>query len=192
VPLRDVILICGAAASLLAGVRLLTLWWKFRGQRVIICPENHAAAGVVVDSRHAAWTGATHLPQLRLSECSRWPEKQGCGQECLSQIEGAPEDCMVQHILVKWYAGKACACCGRPISEILPGASKPALLLADGVSVEWGEIAAELVPATLAAAKPICFACHMAQKLVREYPEMVVYRHLPAEQASKVISAGRE
>jgi hypothetical protein len=26
-------------------------------------------------------------PHLRLSECSRWPERQGCGQECLSQIE---------------------------------------------------------------------------------------------------------
>jgi hypothetical protein len=30
---------------------------------------------------------------------------------------------------------------------------------------------------TLAAALPICFACHTANKLVNEHPELVIDRH---------------
>jgi hypothetical protein len=41
-----------------------------------------------------------------------------------------------------------------------------------------------MLPETLAAAKPICFACHMAQTLVREHPELVVDRHRPGGQVS--------
>ncbi|MGA3015837.1 MAG: hypothetical protein ABSF62_01870 [Bryobacteraceae bacterium] len=171
-------------AAALVAFRLIAAWWKYLGDRVITCPENHRSAGVIVDSRHAAWSGVAHAPQLRLSACSRWPERAGCGQECLSQIEASPEGCLVHRILVDWYAGKACASCGRPIGGIPPAGGKPALLLADGISVEWNQISAELLPETLAAAKPICFACHMAQTLVREHPEMVVDRHRPGGQVS--------
>jgi hypothetical protein len=57
-------------------------------------------------------------------------------------------------------------------------------MLADGVSVEWNRISAEMLPETLAAAKPICFACHTAQTLVRKHPELVVDRHRPGGQVS--------
>jgi len=176
-----------AIALLLAALvafRLIAVWWKYLGDRVITCPENHRPAGVTVDSRYAAWSGVAHAPHLRLAECSRWPEKAGCGQECLSQIEASPEGCLVHRILVDWYAGKACASCGRPIGGIPPAGGKPALLLADGISVEWRQISAEMLPETLAAAKPICFACHMAQTLVRKHPELVVDRHRPGGQVS--------
>ena len=168
----------------LVAFRLVAVWWKYLGDRVITCPENHRPAGVTVDSRRAAWSGVARTPRLRLSACSRWPEMAGCGQECLSQIEASPEGCLVHRILVDWYAGKACASCKRPIGEIPPAGGKPALLLGDGFSVEWEQISAELLPETLATAKPICFACHMAQTLVREHPELVVDRHLPGDQAS--------
>ncbi len=167
-----------------AAFRLIAVWWKYLGDRVITCPENHRPAGVTVDSRHAAWSGLAHAPHLQLSACSRWPEMAGCGQECLSQIEASPEGCLIHRILVDWYAGKSCASCGRPIGEIPPAGGKPALLLADGISVEWKRIPADRLPETLAAAKPICFACHTAQTLVREHPELVVDRHRPAGQGS--------
>src|ERR1017187_7400425 len=101
-------------AAALVAFRLITAWWKYLGDRVITCPENHRPAGVTVDSSHAAWTGLARGPHLRLSACSRWPEMAGCGQECLSQIEASPEGCLVRRILVDWYAGKACASCGWP------------------------------------------------------------------------------
>jgi len=172
------------AAAGFAAFRLISVWFRYLGQRVITCPENHRAAGVTVDSFHAAWTGTAHAPHLRLSECSRWPEKAGCGQECLYQIAESPENCLVRNILVDWYAGKACAKCGQPIGTISWGGSKPAVLLADGISVEWERISAELLRETLAASEAICFTCHMAETLVREHPELVVDRHLPGRQVS--------
>ena len=82
------------AAVLLAGaaVWLGNVWLKYRGQRVITCPETKRPAGVVVDAAHAAATVFGKAPELRLSECSRWPERAGCGQECLSEIQESGAD----------------------------------------------------------------------------------------------------
>jgi hypothetical protein len=168
---------------LLAGVvawRLGSAWWKYRGQRVVTCPENHRPAGVVVDATRAAATGFGKAPELRLSDCSRWPEKAGCGQECLSEIRESGADCLVRNIIVNWYRGKVCAACGQPIGEIDWTASHPALLVANQVSLEWNQVPAEKLVETLAAALPICFACHTANKLVKEHPELLTDRHRSA------------
>jgi hypothetical protein len=105
------IVLAAAAVALFLAVRLAGVWIRFRGARVITCPENHCPAGVRVDAAHAAATGLSSAPELRLSSCSRWPEKAGCGQECLHEIEASPEECLVRNILVRWYAGKNCAFC---------------------------------------------------------------------------------
>ena len=157
-------------------VRLVTLWWKYRGRRVVTCPENQRPAGVSLDARHAALLGLEFRQGLRLSECSRWPEKAGCGQQCLGQIEAAPEECLVRNILMKWCEGKSCRSCGRPIGPILPGGAQPAVVSADKISVEWSEIPAEQLMEVLSAGEPVCFACHMASKMVREHPELVTDR----------------
>jgi len=156
--------------------RLIRTWLKYRGNRVITCPENRRPAGVVVDAGHAAATGLAKAPNLRLSSCSRWPERAACRQDCLSQIAAAPEDCRVRNILIRWYEGKTCASCGRPIGEIQWGSSEPALLQADKVSVAWSEVPAEKLFGVLAVSAPLCFACHMANTLVREHPGLAVDR----------------
>jgi hypothetical protein len=179
VPIQTVVVAIALVLGAVAVWRLARAWWKYRGRRVITCPENQKPAGVMVDARHAAATALGKSPELRLSSCSRWPERAGCGQECLSQIEASPGECLVRNILTKWYAGKVCAWCGQPFGEIDWAGSKPALLGADGVSVEWSEIPAERLQETLAAASPVCFACHMANKLVREHPELAVDRARP-------------
>jgi hypothetical protein len=167
-----------AVALVLSGIaigRLLSAWLKYRGRRVVRCPENSRPAGVTVDTRHVVAT-ALGRPDLRLSSCSRWPEREGCGQACLGEILAAPEDCLVRNILTKWYEGKTCVSCGRPIGDISAGAAKPAVIRADSISVEWSEIPAEQLEETLSAARPICFACHMASKMVREHQELVIDR----------------
>ena len=176
--------VASAIAILLAGIavaRVVRLGWKYRGARVITCPENHRPAGVSIDAGHAASKPFTKNPELRLSACSRWPERAGCGQQCLSQVAAAPEDCLVRNIFVQWYAGKRCVSCGQPFGEISLAGVKPAVLCADNISVEWSEIPADRLTETLAAASPICFACHMGNTLVRTHPELAVDRHRSAD-----------
>jgi hypothetical protein len=156
--------------------RLVYAWMRYRDERLITCPENLRAAGVRLNARHAAATSLLHAADLRLSACSRWPERAGCGQECLSQIEAAPNGCRVRSILTEWYAGKVCASCGRPFGDVKWNAAKPALQTADKVTVEWKQVAVAGLPETLKTALPVCFACHMAGTLVREHPELAIDR----------------
>jgi hypothetical protein len=167
------LLAIGALLCSIAARRLLGAWWKYKGRRVVTCPENQNPAGVTVDAVHAMATGLGKPPQLRLESCSRWPEKAGCGQECLSQIEASPEGCLVRNILSTWYAGKDCHSCGMSIDGISLASAKPAVLRADGVSLDWSEIPAEKLQETLAAANPICFACHTARKMLREHRGLI-------------------
>src|SRR5689334_7292899 len=85
---------------------------KFRGKRVITCPETRKPAGVEVDAAHAALSSAIGDLDLRLRSCSRWPDRQDCGQECLLQVELNPQDCLLHKILIDWYANKHCVSCG--------------------------------------------------------------------------------
>jgi hypothetical protein len=163
------------AAGVLVG-RLASAWLRYRGQRLITCPENLRPAGVRVDASHAAASGVLHAPDLRLSHCSRWPERSGCGQECLSQIASAPDGCLVHKIVTGWYAGKVCASCGRPFGDVEWNAAKPALRTADKVTVEWTQVPVAELPDVLKTALPVCFACHMASTLVREHPELALDR----------------
>jgi hypothetical protein len=158
---------------LLAVLRWITAWLSYRGDRVVTCPENERPAGVKLDARRAAATSFGTGPRLRLQECSRWPEKAGCGQECLREIQAAPADCLVRNIIAKWYAGKSCAWCGKPIGRIDLGPSQPALLSPDKRSMEWKQVPADKLFEVLEASKPVCFACHLANSLVREHPELV-------------------
>jgi hypothetical protein len=160
-----------------AATRLVTTWWTNRGQRVVTCPENHRPAGVTVDAIRASATALAGAPALRLSSCSRWPERAGCGQECLAQIAAAPEDCLVRNIVARWLSGKKCANCGQTFGEISWAGSPPALLTADKQSMEWRQIPADHLSEVLETSLPVCFACHTAIKMVREHPELVIDRH---------------
>src|SRR6476646_4234667 len=95
--------------------QVVRAWLQMRGPRLVTCPETHAPAVVEVDLGHVALTSAAGLRQLRLRDCSRWPEKSHCGQACLAEIEEAPNDCLVREVVRRWFDGKACTFCGRPL-----------------------------------------------------------------------------
>lgn len=175
-PIQLAALVAIAVGVAIVLWRLAGQWIKYRGDRLITCPENHRPAAVRVAAGHAAATALGRPPELRLATCSRWPEKAGCGQECLNQIAASPEDCLVRNILTKWYAGKVCAVCGRPVGDIHVAGSQPALRGADQITLEWKQVSADRLVDVLAASDPVCFACHMASTLVREHPELVVDR----------------
>jgi hypothetical protein len=135
---------------------------------------------VRVDARHAAASGLASSPDLRLESCSRWPDKAGCGQECLRQIQAAPEDCLIRNIWIRWYEGKSCALCGKPFGEIHAAEFKPGLLTVEGLTLDWSEIAPERLQAVQLTAKPVCLSCHLATSFARQHPEIVTDRARPA------------
>jgi hypothetical protein len=167
-------------ATVIAG-RVGWVCFQTRGDRLVTCPETRQPAGVTLDIkqalRHSALPGIGGAKALRLHTCSRWPERQGCGQECLAQIEASPESCLVRTVLTRWYAEKSCAVCGKPIGEIHWAYHRPALMNAERRTVEWTQLRAEMVPAVLETHSPVCWNCHIMQTFCHEHPDMVVDRN---------------
>lgn len=158
-------------------------YFRFRGTRVITCPQTGRPAAVEVDSRLAARTASLSRPFLQLEQCSRWPERQDCGQWCLPQIESAPEDCLVRAMLIKWYEGAPCAFCGRAISPIHWADHKPALLTPARITVGWDVVAPEDLPEALETHLPVCWDCHIAESFRVRFPDLVLDDPRPARRA---------
>src|ERR1051326_403484 len=115
------------ATFYLALPAIVETYLKYRGLRLITCPATQEPAAVKVDAKHAALTIFGNS-DLRLKECSYWPERKNCGQQCLHQIEMAPRECLVKNIVAKWYEGKSCVFCHHLIGELNWHEHRPALL----------------------------------------------------------------
>jgi hypothetical protein len=152
---------------------LVGTYLRYRGKRVIVCPETRKPAAVEVDTKHAMASALTGEADLRLSNCTRWPEKKDCGQECLLQLEIAPEECLVRNMLTSWYADKSCVYCGHRFGAIHLMDHKPALLTPEGKTIEWQEIKPELIPLALDTHKPVCWNCHIMRSFCAQHPDMV-------------------
>jgi hypothetical protein len=144
------------------------------GDRVITCPETHTAEVVRVDAGHAAWSHLRGEKELRLEACTRWPERAGCGQECLAEIERAPDGCLVRDRLTNWYRGASCALCGMQIVTPHLFEHRPGLRSPEGRTLFWDEIASKDLEAVLETHQPVCFDCLIAESFREKYPERVV------------------
>jgi len=173
------VLVLGAAYFLLRAIPGVRTYFNFRGKRLITCPETHQAAAVDVAAGEAALGTFLSEPTLHLSQCSRWPERQDCGQECLKQIEADPQNCLVWNIVSKWYEGKSCVFCHKPIAPLHHIDHAPALLGPDFTTTEWKQLRPEQLPEVFARYQPVCWNCHIAESFRRLHPELVVDR--PAE-----------
>jgi hypothetical protein len=161
---------------LAAALLLLPFYARYRGTRLITCPETHRPAAVDVDALHAAASLLGGTPELRLKDCSRWPEKAGCGQECLSEVELDEGACLLRGIVSAWYQGKSCAFCRKPIPAVTWTEHRPALLRPDGATVSWTDVKPETLPDLFATHRPVCWDCHVVQSLIRERPDAVTVR----------------
>ena len=181
----QIVLVLLALSLLPVAAVAVRAYLRYRGTRVVTCPETHKPVAVRVDKGHAAVTHALGEEELRLETCTRWPERQHCGQECLSQIEESPEGCLVRNILLRWYDGAFCALCREPIGTIHWGDNKPAMLAPDGMTVEWTTIQPEALPAVLASHQPVCWNCHVAKTFRDLFPDLAIERpRLPERHAS--------
>jgi hypothetical protein len=166
----------GLGGLLLFGRRLVGAWLAYRGTRIVVCPESREMVAVEVDARHAALSAPQGRPELRLESCTRWPERKDCGQECLGQVESAPDACLLRNILGDWYEGKACALCGSEFKALEWHDHKPALLSPEGTLVDWTAFPPEQVIDVLARHQPVCWNCRVSEGFRREHPELVTDR----------------
>jgi hypothetical protein len=104
-------------AVAIVGVMALAVAWlirseigktffKFRGTRLVSCPETNAATAVTVNAAQAAVAAPFGVPRLRVKDCLRWPDRAGCEQACLWQVRAAPRDTLTSTILRQWCEGK--------------------------------------------------------------------------------------
>lgn len=150
-------------------------YFLFRGKRLVTCPENQKTAAVELDAKDAAREAFTRKPRMQLSECSRWPERKDCGQQCLNEIAMSPSECLVRNIVIDWFNEKQCIYCGKQIAEVKEWwvDHKPALLTPEKQIVTWNEFAAEQLPELFEKCEPVCWSCAVTETFRREHPELV-------------------
>jgi len=163
--------------SIIALTIMLRAYLRHRGESLVTCPETRHQAAVRLNVGKAALNDTKIGPRrLELDRCSRWPERQNCGQTCLSQIENDPEGCHVWSIVQQWFRGRSCAYCQKPIEQIHWHDHRPALLGPDKKSVPWTELPPEELPDAFESHLPVCWSCHIAETFRREHPDRFVDR----------------
>jgi len=163
-------IVCGVGA-IIALTIMIRAYLRHRGENLVICPETRRAAAVHVNAGKAALDAmkSGRVP-LQLDQCSRWPERDNCGQECLSQIENDSESCHVWNIAQQWFRGRSCAYCHRPIEQIHWHDHRPALLSPDKKTIQWNDVPPERLPEVFETHSPVCWSCHIAETFRRQHP----------------------
>jgi hypothetical protein len=146
----------------------LQSYFRNRGCRTVICPDNHEPVTVELDNKFAFRTALRGQEHERLQSCSRWPEEGDCGQECLAQINPSPEN--LERLLQKWYQGKTCAICELRLSQADWRRSRLALLNEKQKLFELRHMHLEDIPSALDQMAPLCWNCHQEERARQEEP----------------------
>jgi hypothetical protein len=170
------ILALAAGLFIFHAIPAVRAFFDYRGKRLVTCPETRKTEAVDVNAKEAALGAFLCEPTLNLKQCSRWPERENCGQECLSQIEADPENCLVWNIVSNWYAGKKCALCHKPFGPLHHLDHAPALLTVDHSTIEWKDVPPQQLPEVFDTHRPLCWNCHVTETFRRLHPELVVER----------------
>ena len=171
------IVIVLVATALWFGLReLIRAFSRYSGTRIVTCPETGKPTMVEVDALRASLTSTVGLPEIRLENCWRWPLKEQCGQECLVDLDVAPDQCLVSGVLMRWYNGKKCVYCGNPFAEVHWIDHKPAMRSPEGELVSWPQVNLTNLWQVLDTYQPVCWNCYIAQSFRLDHPDLVVYR----------------
>lgn len=143
--------------------RATRAYLKFQGKRIVTCPVTKQPAAVALAAWHIAIASTLRQPDLRVRDCSRWREMAPCDGPCLPLIAEAPEEYLALTIFSKWYQGKTCSCCGRPVGDISRWRHKPCLMSPEMRLFEWKDVPAEEIPVVLGTHAPVCWNCLVAE-----------------------------
>ena len=158
-----VVAILAAAVLGIGFRRSYKAFVTFRGKRVMACPETGEAVAIELQARQAALLALFQSPALRVQACSRWPERAGCDEACVRDIEAAPAEHRVPDMLIEWCHQRPCACCGAPLPRVHVGQHQPHLMNQDRKIVEWRQVPAQDLPQVLNTCEPVCETCLLAE-----------------------------
>lgn len=152
-----------------------------RGVRVVTCPESSRRAAVRIDVPHAMLTAlVANRPAIRMAACSLWASSTApCHQSC--RLDAQAPDRTVRSIAERWYAGRTCVFCARPIGAVHSFGHHAALLTRQGTTLEWSEVPADRLLDSLKTARPVCANCHEAETFRREHSDLVTDRQWPRD-----------
>jgi hypothetical protein len=171
-----VLLLIAIVLAVYAGIALVT-WKRYRGTRVVTCPETKRPASVRIDVGHAAATAVWERADVKLACCSRWPEREGCDEACVPQILEGQDETRVKIMAEHFFAGKRCAICQHEIAPVHAGTLQPGLLRpVTHEAAAWDEIAAADLPDAFTARRAICANCTVAESFRHRFPDRVVER----------------
>lgn len=160
-----------ALGALAVGV----LAWRYRGKRLVVCPENAQTVTTEIGAVRAAVARLTGGDRVVITSCTRWPGKEDCDQACAPAIAASPRETLVTDIVTRWYAERACVLCGKQIQD-LGGAIVPALRPAGGAIRPWSDVPPEELPSLMNSAVAVCASCELAEDFRRVHPELVIER----------------
>lgn len=66
-------------------------YFRFRGARMVTCPETGELTKVRLDATKAAFSSISDGAELSVTACDRWPEHKGCKQGCVDESAPAPQ-----------------------------------------------------------------------------------------------------
>ena len=162
--------------SVVYAVRQIFVFHKFTGRMLVICPETGKPAAVKLATWRSLWAAIRGRREMELGECSRWPERQDCPQDCVCQIEEDPKGHQVWTVAAKWFEGKTCVFCGSNIEPFKHLDRRPALLNLEKKTFEWVNLPPEKLPEAFNTCLPVCWKCHIAESFIREHPNLATFR----------------
>jgi len=88
-PILIILAVLGIGTVLAVLPVALTTLAEHREPKSLLCPETALPAAVQVDAGRATRGALFGRMRLAVQSCSRWPERRGCAQGCLSPLVGA-------------------------------------------------------------------------------------------------------
>lgn len=63
----------------------LDFFHRYRQKRILRCPNTGDLVKVEIDASRAALSSLFGKPLFKVKNCTLWPKRKGCGEDCLKQ-----------------------------------------------------------------------------------------------------------
>ncbi len=162
------------AAAVMVGLPVastLQSYFKNRGRRPVVCPDDQQRAEVEVDPKFALQEAMRGKEDARVQTCSHWPNNGACGQECLAQVDATPKN--LDRLFKKWFEGKPCTICSRSLTPADWRFGRLGFLNEEFKLVELQQVDMTELGSIAQPKRPLCWTCHQQEKQRQRAPVQI-------------------